>query len=113
MPEHGTSIVNEWRTIPASHPSLPGHFPGNPIVPGVVLLSHVWDAILPRAGQNAHCSALPGVKFLSPLRPEEPFTVTVEFGPAGSARFVCKTVDRVIAQGSMRFETKPLEKKDP
>jgi len=32
-------------SVPADHPSLPGHFPGNPIVPGVVLLDLVYEAI--------------------------------------------------------------------
>ena len=31
--------------ISADHPSLPGHFPGHPIVPGVVLLDRVLEAI--------------------------------------------------------------------
>lgn len=54
--------------IPHDHPSLPGHFPGNPVVPGVVILDRVFAAI-----EAAHGSAaawrLPQVKFLQPLLP--------------------------------------------
>ena len=32
-------------SIPHDHPSLPGHFPGRPIVPGVVMLERVLEAI--------------------------------------------------------------------
>ena len=96
--------MTEWRTIPATHPSLPGHFPGNPIVPGVVLLSHVWDSIRRQTSEPVSCTGLPNIKFLSPLRPDEPFTVVVEITRAGLAKFIFKTADRIIAQGSMRFE---------
>jgi 3-hydroxyacyl-[acyl-carrier-protein] dehydratase len=33
------------RTISADHPSLPGHFPGTPIVPGVVILDEILAAL--------------------------------------------------------------------
>src|SRR3546814_2617840 len=36
--------------IAADHPSLPGHFPGRPLVPGVVVLDRVLDAIEAHAG---------------------------------------------------------------
>lgn len=53
--------------IDAAHPSLPGHFPGQPVVPGVVLLDRV-AAALERAG--AGCFVRIGVvKFSAPLLP--------------------------------------------
>ncbi|MEN6586769.1 MAG: hypothetical protein ABFE02_12085 [Sulfuricella sp.] len=92
-----------WQTISADHPALPGHFPGNPIVPGVVLLSHVWDAVCRAAGTPLQCTGWPSVKFLAPLLPGVPFRVEVELGAAQSAKFVCRTADKTIAQGSVRF----------
>lgn len=56
--------------VDASHPSLPGHFPGNPIVPGVVLLDRVVEAIEAAHGPLGPLR-LPQVKFLQPLRPGE------------------------------------------
>ncbi|MGA8276595.1 MAG: hydroxymyristoyl-ACP dehydratase [Rhodanobacteraceae bacterium] len=55
--------------VAASHPSLPGHFPDNPMVPGVVLLDAV-AGLLERDGYGrlAHIVV---VKFLTPLEPEQ------------------------------------------
>jgi len=55
--------------IAAAHPALPGHFPGRPVVPGVVLLDRVAAAVEREFG--ARIAALPQVKFLSPLLPDE------------------------------------------
>ena len=38
------------RIIRADHPSLPGHFPGAPLVPGVVILDEVIAGYRFRAG---------------------------------------------------------------
>jgi len=62
-------------TIPADHPSLPGHFPGRPLVPGVVVLERVVEAIEATHGPLASMR-LPQVKFLQPLLPGE--TVRIE-----------------------------------
>jgi 3-hydroxyacyl-[acyl-carrier-protein] dehydratase len=57
-------------TIPADHPCLPGHFPGRPIVPGVVVLEHVLAAIEARHG-TLGAIRMPQVKFLQPMLPEQ------------------------------------------
>ena len=64
-------------TVPASHPSLPGHFPGRPVVPGVVLLAHVQAAIEAAHGPLA-ALRLPQVKFMRPLLPGEPAAIELE-----------------------------------
>lgn len=89
--------------IPASHPALPGHFPGHPIVPGVVILSEVWDSVVATAGRPLHCTGWPNVKFLAPLHPDEQFSIKVEFSGSETARFTCETAARPFAQGSVRF----------
>ena len=54
--------------IPSAHPALPGHFPGNPIVPGVVLLDRIAAAIERDGRRLARIGA---VKFLAPLKSEQ------------------------------------------
>ena len=56
--------------ISAQHPSLPGHFPGRPIVPGVVLLEQV-ETILKKQFIDWEIAELSQVKFLQPVLPEE------------------------------------------
>jgi len=55
--------------VAADHPSLQGHFPGNPIVPGVVLL----DTVIANVEQATECriTRVQQAKFHSTLRPDE------------------------------------------
>ena len=55
--------------VAADHRCLPGHFPGNPIVPGVLLLDHVMQALQQTTGLRL--SHLRQVKFISALLPGE------------------------------------------
>jgi len=65
-PEHQWS---ETLCIPASHPSLPGHFPGEPVVAGVIVLDRL-AASLERSGHGA-LQRISSVKFRAPLLPDE------------------------------------------
>ena len=62
--------------IPATHPALSGHFPGQPVVPGVVLLDRV--AALVEQVYGAAVAGLPQAKFLRPLLPEQDAELIVE-----------------------------------
>ncbi|MGH8737793.1 MAG: hypothetical protein ACREVC_10580 [Burkholderiales bacterium] len=86
--------------IEPAHPALPGHFPGNPIVPAVVLLERVAAAIESAIGPQARLSALPSVKFLAPLAPGEPFRIVLEqLGPS-RIRFTLVRDGKAFASGS-------------
>lgn len=92
--------------IPADHPSLPGHFPGRPVVPGVVLLDRVLDAI-ERTHAPLAALRLPQVKFVQPLLPEQPARIellaeqTDKQGTASRWRFRILRGDELIASGEM------------
>lgn len=89
--------------IGADHPALAGHFPGNPLVPGVVMLDAVQSAVR-SAWTLGALQALPMVKFLSPLRPGVAFEI-VATPPAADGRvsFRVEAAGAVLAQGSLRF----------
>lgn len=56
-------------TVPADHPSLPGHFPGAPVLPGVVLLDLAWSLCTTRLPVDTKLRGVPSVKFLRATQP--------------------------------------------
>jgi 3-hydroxyacyl-[acyl-carrier-protein] dehydratase len=90
------------RLIGADHPSLPGHFPGAPLVPGVVILDEVIAA-LAEWQRNSQLSGIRLVKFLAPLQPEQAFTISLslrnEHGT--EVNFCCRAEERVIVEGQL------------
>ena len=64
-------------TIEAEHPSLPGHFPGHPVVPGVVILSYVMAAL--RTQPNAlRIVGIRRLKFLRQVLPGQTLRLVIE-----------------------------------
>jgi 3-hydroxymyristoyl/3-hydroxydecanoyl-(acyl carrier protein) dehydratase len=90
------------RTIRASHPTLPGHFPGSPLVPGVVIIDEVL-ATLTEWRQDSQLTCIRKVKFLAPLQPEQTFTVFLSARNAHAAEvnFCCRLGERVIVEGQL------------
>jgi 3-hydroxyacyl-[acyl-carrier-protein] dehydratase len=90
------------RLIRTDHPSLPGHFPGAPLVPGVVILDEVLAALV-EWRQNSRLSGIRSAKFLAPLKPEQPFTISLSATNknAGEISFCCRAEERVIVEGRL------------
>lgn len=63
--------------VPADHPCIAGHFPGNPIVPGVVLIDCVLAVVQAAraSAQPRRLAGIPNLKFVQPLRPGTPFAI--------------------------------------
>jgi 3-hydroxymyristoyl/3-hydroxydecanoyl-(acyl carrier protein) dehydratase len=85
--------------IDPSHPALAGHFPGDPVVPGVVLLERVAAAL--RAWQGKRIEKL-DAKFVQPLLPGEDALIELR-AEAGRVRFAVRRVDGVpLARGTVQ-----------
>jgi len=104
MTRISTRFFEVHRRIGAEHPSLPGHFPDAPIVPGVVILDEVF-AVLAEWRDGSQVAAIRGVKFLVPLKPEQPFTICLSANtkPGDEVDFCCRVGDRVIVEGRLQL----------
>ena len=93
-------------SVPGNHPSLPGHFPGHPIVPGVLLLDHVLTALQQATGRRV--ARLLQVKFMSPLRPDEEADALFELdGTRASFRVTAQRdgTDAMLASGVLSLQS--------
>jgi 3-hydroxymyristoyl/3-hydroxydecanoyl-(acyl carrier protein) dehydratase len=93
-------------TVPADHPSLPGHFPGQPVVPGAVMLAELAHGAAQALGAGTRVSGFPAVKFLSPLRPGQQAEVTLTEKTPGHAAFEIRHEGRRVASGSLRHSNR-------
>lgn len=87
--------------IPADHPAFAGHFPGMPIVPGVVLLDEVMHIVLEAQGLAVEDWKIASAKFLSPLGPDATVAIEHEVQTSGAIHFDILDGERRIATGSL------------
>src|SRR4029077_12857842 len=95
------------RSITADHPSLPGHFPEEPLVPGVLILDEVLAALRDWR-KGCQITAIRKVKFLQPLKPEQPFTICLSTSndDATGVNFCCRIEDQAMAEGQLEVYCK-------
>ncbi len=91
--------------IAADHPSLPGHFPGRPVVPGVVLLDAVFALILAQQPGRT-VIGVPSVKFALPVRPGQNVQVSCDEGGDRIA-FACTVEGQNVFRGSVTLGIRP------
>lgn len=97
-----TVLESPW-VVPMDHPAFPGHFPGHPIVPGVVLLDRALQL-----AQQLSGAVPPGAvwqvlqaKFLSPVGPGTALSWRLESTPRGQVAFEVRAGDRPVASGQL------------
>ena len=88
--------------VPQDHPACEGHFPGNPIVPGVVLLDQAVLFAEQWLGRSGAVWRIENAKFLGPVGPGASLEFSLRPGTAGSVVFVVRNGSHDVASGSMK-----------
>jgi acyl-CoA synthetase (AMP-forming)/AMP-acid ligase II/3-hydroxymyristoyl/3-hydroxydecanoyl-(acyl carrier protein) dehydratase len=113
------------RSIESAHPALPGHFPDDPIVPGVVLLDEIVDVILSELPFASDAGwTVRSAKFLRPVRPGDCLEIRLapESGNAAggntasgntanvnAVRFECSVRGEMAASGALAQQIQGCE----
>lgn len=84
--------------VPASHPALPGHFPGRPIVPAAWILTLVAEACRDAFG-GALISGVVHARFRAPWLPGVPVRIELARHDDGGIAFTCADAAGRIADG--------------
>jgi 3-hydroxymyristoyl/3-hydroxydecanoyl-(acyl carrier protein) dehydratase len=78
-----TATATRTIAIAPDHPAFDGHFPGQPVLPGVALLAEVLEAALDEPTLAACVGTAPRlqvVKFLAPVRPGTELVIAFRLG---------------------------------
>jgi len=92
------------------HPASQGHFPGNPIIPGAVLLSETARAIAAGLDSAPALCQVRSAKFLHPVRPGDRVLIRFSRDAGGEIRFTCAVEGRPVLTGQMACSAPPTAK---
>ena len=109
----GTKIV-ALKNVTMNEDFFRGHFPGHPIMPGVLQLeaiAQVAGIVLIKQGENqnqlAYFMSAENVKWRKPVVPGDTLIIEVELtkvrGKIGRAKGVCKVGDDVVSEAEVTF----------
>jgi 3-hydroxyacyl-[acyl-carrier-protein] dehydratase len=91
--------------VAADHPVFAGHFPGRPIVPGVMLLEWVLTEVGQALGRAPHALRVREAKFFAPLEPGQRARLHFDVPAAHSLRcaFHIRRDSAAIARGVLEW----------
>lgn len=106
------------KNVTLNEPFFMGHFPGHPIMPGVLQLEAMAQAagilMLRKAEstrQLAYFMSAEDVKWRRPVRPGDTLVIEVELmkmrGKIGRAKGVCKVQSEVVSEAEVTFMIRP------
>jgi 3-hydroxyacyl-[acyl-carrier-protein] dehydratase len=123
--EYSENHVVGYKNVTINEPFFQGHFPGEPVMPGVLILEamgqvasilvavHLGDA---QVGKIAFLTGVDKTKFRKPVRPGDKLVTRAELlrvrGFAGRAKVTGYVDDVVVAEGEFSFMVAPTLKKD-
>ncbi len=110
----GEEKVVGLKNVTINEPYFQGHFPGHPIMPGVLqveAIAQVAGILMLKSGENAgkvaYFLSANNVKFRKPVRPGDQLLIEVEMaksrGKIGKAKGVCKVGDEIVSEAEVMF----------
>jgi UDP-3-O-[3-hydroxymyristoyl] N-acetylglucosamine deacetylase / 3-hydroxyacyl-[acyl-carrier-protein] dehydratase len=108
------NFITAVKNVTINEPYFQGHFPGHPIMPGVLQLEAIAQTagiiMLRRAenaGQIAYFMAAENVKWRKPVVPGDILVIEVEMtkmrGKLGKAKGICKVRDEIVSEADVTF----------
>lgn len=115
--EEGKRVVG-LKNVTMNEPFFPGHFPGNPIMPGVLIVEHAAQVggvlMLCSTGNKGKLALFAGIdemKFRRQVRPGDQLitevTVLRVSGRAGKVHIVSRVDGETAAEGQLTFVLVP------
>ena len=106
--------ITGLKNVTANEPYFQGHFPGHPIMPGVMQLEAMAQVagvlllkIIEAASQVAYFMSAENVKWRKPVFPGDVLIIEVELvkqrGKIGKARSVCKVGGEIVSEAEITF----------
>jgi 3-hydroxymyristoyl/3-hydroxydecanoyl-(acyl carrier protein) dehydratase len=94
------------RRFAADHPAGDGHFPGNPVIPGALLLDEIVRAIAGRGAATPF--EIRVAKFQAPVRPGDKIRIDWQES-RGDTQFRCTLLDSntIAVTGTLRLNLAP------
>ena len=92
------------RLFALDHPAAAGHFPGNPIIPGALLLSETLRAIERNLTLDLSNGQPVSAKFLHPVRPGDNVRIEFSQSTAGKIKFTGAVGENVVLTGTVGSE---------
>jgi 3-hydroxymyristoyl/3-hydroxydecanoyl-(acyl carrier protein) dehydratase len=91
-------------TFPLDHPTGPGHFPGNTIIPGAVLLAEVLRLMADNPGLKLPPYHIKSAKFSHPTRPGDCIAIKFSAGTGNDIKFLCTVGNNIVLTGIVKCD---------
>jgi 3-hydroxyacyl-[acyl-carrier-protein] dehydratase len=92
-----------------AHPAAQGHFPGNPIIPGAVLLAEALHAIEAGGEAASFPVIVKSAKFFGPTRPGDRVRIEYSRSPDHGISFRCLVKDAPVLSGELQCNAAPKD----